>query len=348
MDTLIGNRIDSLSRTIVITGGAGYIGSVIAHHLVDMGYVVVVIDKKPLPIALRSCGSLFFFQGDCADPIVWDSIASQFTCDIVIHLAAFIEVGESVLRPAEYYDNNVAKLIAMMNCIRHSGIRGIIAASSSAVYGNPHELPTPEHHQRTPLSPYGRTKVMLEDILVDYHHAYGFNVALLRFANVSGGLPAYGLGECHEPEAHLIPRLINAVHQGQSFLLYGTDHATPDGTCMRDFVHVYDVARLHGLLLSLFCEREHLSPVVLNVGSGVGTSVQQMISHVSATMDKHIVVEEMPRRVGDAPYIVLDIRAAHELVGWQPIASDIKNIVTSAYHFHKWHSSPLSLSEITK
>lgn len=335
MINLMHNMLSHCSRrTIVITGGAGYIGSIVAHYLTQAGYAVVIIDIMHIPQALCHNINIFYFQGDYADVELWQKITTQFSCDFLIHLAAFIEVGESVLKPAAYYENNVAKFIRMLEIVRQAGITGIIAASSSAVYGNPCAVPIPEHHQRAALSPYGRTKMMLEDVLIDYHYAYGIKVAMLRFANVAGSLPEYGLGECHNPETHLIPRIISAIQQRQNFVLHGNDYPTPDGTCLRDFVHVYDVARLHGMLLDMFYIGNNEKPIVLNVGSGAGSSVRKVIATVESVMCNKVLIEEKQRRAGDTPTIILDISEAYQLVGWQPIASDLTNIVASACQFH--------------
>lgn len=323
------------SRTILITGGAGYIGSVTAHALISLGYFVVIIDTQFLPKSLADCPAIKFFHGDYADPLLWRAMTSTYTFDAVIHFAAFIEVGESVVLPAAYYENNVLKLISMLSLVKQANIRTVIAASSSAVYGNPLNYPMTEQHQRMPLSPYGRTKVMLEDILLDYHAAYGLNVALLRFANVAGALPDEQLGECHDPETHLIPRVMSALATGTTFFLQGNDYDTPDGTCLRDFVHVHDVARLHAMLLDLFYTQATPKAVVLNVGSGCATSVREIVAMVSSVMNKKVVLEERPRRPGDTSVIVLDISEAYKIVGWQPFMSDVRTIVESAVAFFK-------------
>jgi UDP-glucose 4-epimerase len=321
-------------RIVLITGGSGYIGSIVAHELIHLGYRIVVLDKRPLPFALQNNNNISFFQGDYADPDVWQKIMANWSCEVLIHLAACIEVGESFTDPARYYDNNVVKFIRMLDLMRQAHIPSIIAASSSAVYGDPRTIPMSEQHQRMPLSPYGRTKMMLEDILYDYHNAYEINIVILRFANVAGGLSGCLLGECHDPETHLIPRLISSVYSEQKFLLHGNDYPTADGTCVRDFVHVHDVARLHSMLLDMLYEQQITKPVVLNVGSGKGNSVRSVIAAVEATMQKMIILEEKPRRPGDAPSIVLDISAAYRLVRWQPLASDLTPIIVSACQFH--------------
>jgi len=320
------------SEAVIVTGGSGYIGSVTARELVNLGYHVVIIDKKPLPHALTNCTHIQFVQGDYSDEVIWNHICDYFHVRAVIHLAALIEVGESVADPAAYYDNNVLKFIRMLSYVRKANISTIIAASSSAVYGNPCAVPIDELHMRNPLSPYGRTKVILEDILCDYHAAYGLSVAIMRFANVAGAVLEYGLGEHHDPETHLIPRVIVELRAGNPLYIYGNDYDTPDGTCLRDFVHVHDVARLQALLVDKASQR-WTEPLVLNVGSGTAISVKEVIDVASEIVQKKAVLRASSRRPGDAQEIVLTIDKACQVLGWKPLISDIRTIIQSVYDY---------------
>lgn len=318
---------------IVVTGGAGYVGSVVVHELCALSYQVIVLDTKPLPQALQKNRAVVWCQGNYGDAAVWKRIREKYPCDAVIHLAASIEVAESVVDPLGYYHNNVGNVISMLQALRDMPLRCLIAASSSAVYGNPLTVPIAESHPRNPLSPYGRTKVMLEDILTDFQAAYGVKVGLLRFANVAGALPEARLGECHEPETHLIPRALRALHESTEFLVRGTDYATPDGTCLRDFVHVHDVARLHASLLGFLCTHDVAQPLIFNVGSGRASSVSQVLATVEQVTHRTLRRTEMPRRPGDASAIVLDIAAARNVLSWQPERSDLATIIRDAYAF---------------
>jgi UDP-glucose 4-epimerase len=298
-------------------------------------YYIVIIDAQPLPVVLTRYDRIVFYQGDCGNHTLWQKITETYRCEAVIHLAAFIEVAESVRDPSRYYHNNIRTFITMLDAVLVARIPLVIAASSSSVYGDPRVIPIPENHERRPLSPYARTKVMLEDILVDYHAAYGLKVGILRFANVAGALPEVGLGECHDPESHLIPRIFQALHTNTEFYIQGTDYPTQDGTCLRDFVHVYDVAHMHRLLLQYLMAHHNTDPIILNVGSGKGVSVREVLQSVQAVTRLSVQSKEIPRRPGDTPAIILDTREAMQLLNWKPERSDLAAIVHDAYTFYR-------------
>jgi UDP-glucose 4-epimerase len=315
-------------KKVLITGGAGYIGSVVTHELVQRGYGVIIVDRKPIAPIFRSCAEVHAVQADYADSVVVGALLRTYTIAAVIHLAAYIEVGESVHDPARYYDNNVKKILEFLELLRAARVQTIIAASSGAVYGNPHVLPMTEDHPCEPLSPYGRTKLILEWILRDYAAAYGITYGILRYSNVAGAMPELGLREAHEPETHLIPRLFSALHAQIPFVIRGTDYPTKDGTGVRDFIHVHDVARANSALVRYF-EHADAKSVILNISSGRGTSVRDVINVIHEVTGEELIVDNAPRRAGDAAEIVLSSQAASALFNWKPIYSDIRSIIAS-------------------
>lgn len=323
---------------IIVTGGAGYIGSVVAHALVTAGYKVSIVDHAPqekLPAVLRE--AVTYLSCDIADPLVADFFL-QNKVHAVIHLAASIEVGESVVEPERYYDNNLCKTMQLLRYMRIAHVPLIIAASSSAVYGPLNSdsqgapLPFREDDPCNPCSPYGRTKLVMEWVLRDYETAYGIRHGILRFCNVAGAVPKIGLGERHEPETHLIPCIMHAIAQGRTPCLFGADHPTPDGSCIRDFVHVLDVAQAHLLLLEYLLAGG--ASATCTLGSGVGSSVLEVIAALNTVMGTAYSPVIQPRRPGDPARIVADITRAHDLFGWQPQHSTLDEIVKSAAHFY--------------
>lgn len=323
---------------VVVTGGAGYIGSVVAHVLVTAGYQVSIVDHAPqeqLPAVLRD--KVTYLSCDIAHVVVAQFFL-QNKIHAVIHLAASIEVGESVVNPERYYDNNLCKTMQLLRFMRDANVPVIIAASSSAVYGSPHcdahgvPLPFREDDLCHPCSPYGRTKLAMEWVLRDYETAYGIQYGILRFCNVAGAVPEIGLGERHVPETHLIPCIMHAIAQGRTPLLFGADHPTPDGSCIRDYVHVLDVAQAHLLLLEYLLAGG--ASTTCTIGSGHGSSVLEVIAAINTVMGTSCLPVTHPRRTGDPARIVADITRAQSLLGWQPQHSSLDEIVKSAAHFY--------------
>jgi UDP-glucose 4-epimerase len=324
---------------IVITGGAGYIGSVVAHTLLSAGYRVTIIDHAPishLPTVLRERAT--YLCCNFADSLVADYFTAH-RIDALVHLAASIEVGASVTNPAHYYQNNVVKTIQLLDMARDTHIPVVIAASSSAVYGTQSaegETDIPRLREESacdPCSPYGRTKLMMEWILKDYETAYGMRYGLLRFCNVAGAVPGLGLGERHRPETHLIPCLIDALMHGQLGRVYGTDHPTPDGSCVRDFVHVADVAGIHAHLLDYLLAGGN--SLTCTVGSGEGSSVFEVLRAVQKALGQPESTPQLhARRPGDPAYLVADITLARTTLNWQPQQSALDYIVNSAVQFY--------------
>lgn len=319
---------------VVVTGGAGYIGSHIVHLLIQKGYQVVIIDhaeRQEHISLLPSQDYITMFKADFADELVLDHIFNNFTVDAVIHCAAFIEVGESVQDPHRFYENNVVKTHKLLKKMLTYNVKRFIFSSSCAVYGVPQEPVLTEAHARNPVSPYGNTKFFVEKMLEDYAQAYGLLYCSLRYFNAAGATPAYNLGERHTPETHLIPRLLKAAHEGSSFSLYGDDYPTPDGTCVRDYLHVRDLADAHWRA----CEylKEGNPSCALNLGTGVGFSVKQVCAAVEEHCQKKLVLAVHQRRAGDPTHLVADAVAARELLGWQPLHSSLERIIKDADQF---------------
>jgi UDP-glucose 4-epimerase len=319
-----------MRTTILITGGAGYIGSHIAHLLVDLDYQVVVVDTK-LPDPLWSHAHISLVKADIADKGTLASIFTTYNITMVIHTAAFIEVGRSTQEPALFYDNNIARGLALIDTMLLYGVKTLIFSSSCAVYGAPEKLPIAETHPKNPMSPYGKTKLMFELILEDYAQAYGLRFVNLRYFNVAGAWPERNLGEHHEPETHIVPLLLRAARDASLFLLFGTDHHTPDGTCIRDYVHVRDIAFAHAKAIAYLNAGN--SSQSFNIGSGNGTSIRKLINVVEHVAGSPVGINQRARRAGDPAILVADISKAREMLGWEPHYSHLETMVSSAYHY---------------
>lgn len=315
-------------KTILVTGGAGYIGSHASLLLSQSGYHVIILDSlvynQPHHFAWAT-----FINGDCSDKKLLEKIFSENKIEAVMHFAAFIQVGESVKDPLKFYDNNVANTITLLETMRKHNCDTFIFSSSCAVYGNPHIVPIPEEHEKNPMSPYGTSKLMVEIILQDAHIAYGLNYVCLRYFNAAGALPEYNLGEYHIPETHVIPLLLTAAQEQKPFYIFGDDYDTPDGTCIRDFLHVWDIAHAHLYAL------EHLKKGnpsdAFNLGTGNGISIQQLIDTVQKITNKKIEVKTADRRPGDPSMLIANASKAHDVLRWKPQFSDIEFIIKSAY-----------------
>ncbi len=326
------------SATILITGGAGYIGSHIALFFKQKGCNVILLDSllygQPFKFPWAIC-----VQGDIADSALVKSIIKSHQIDAVIHCAALIDVGKSIHDPLNFYDNNVVKTFRLLQTLIECSVKKIIFSSSCAVYGNPHHLPMHEAHPKNPISPYGRSKLMVEYMLEDFRHAFDLNYVALRYFNACGAMPEFGLCERHDPEIHLIPLLIRAAHEQKPFTIFGTDYPTPNGTAVRDFVHVWDIAHAHWL------SYEHLmhgkDSGAFNLGTGKGVSVREMVNAVERLLGIPIAITHGEPRAGDPAILVADATSAGDVLGWRPTCSDLETIVVSASkgekvrHFYK-------------
>lgn len=326
-----------MQKTVLITGGAGYIGSHIALLCAQEKYKVIIIDLF-LHHQIFNPEWATVIRGDYGDAALLDKLFKEYSIDMVIHCGAFIEVGKSVTDSLSFYENNVAKTIILLNVMRAHNITLFIFSSSCAVYGTPIITPIPDNHPKNPISPYGHSKLMIETVLEHAHHSYGMQYICLRYFNAAGALPEYGLGEHHIPETHLIPLLIEAAYKNKPFFIFGTDWPTPDGTCLRDFVHVWDIAHAHLKAIEYLKAGRQYPSNSFNLGTGHGYSVAQMIEAVTNVTGKKIMVELRPRREGDPAVLVADASKAHDLLNWQPKHSDLMSIVRSAHVFSMAHA----------
>ncbi len=327
---------------IVITGGAGYIGSHIAQLLLTKGYSLAIIDQVSCPWyiqALLAHTSSIYIQSDYADTTVLAQLFSHTSIETVIHCAAVIDVSESISNPKNYYNTNVVKTIQLLDMMIAYGVKRCIFSSSCALYGIPQTLPLTEHHPQQPLSPYGRTKLIIEMILHDYAHAYDLDYIALRYFNAAGALPDYYLGERHVPERHLIPRALEAAYTARPFTIFGIDYATPDGSCIRDYIHVRDVADAHWRALEYLKNKPHSKPIkpiqrAFNIGTGTGFSVLDVVAMIEQVTQTTLQVRHAPRRPGDAPVLVANYTQAYKYLEWAPRYSDLLSLITSAHEFH--------------
>jgi UDP-glucose 4-epimerase len=319
------------SQTILVTGGAGYIGSHTAFLLQKQGCKIIILDNLVHGTSYNHSWA-HFIQGDCGNAELLEQIFAEHKIDAIMHFAAFIEVGESVINPARYYANNVLKTLVLLDVMRKFSVNKFIFSSSAAVYGIPMTDVLEEDHPLHPINPYGATKAMVETILNDYSKAYGLNFVSLRYFNVGGALVSENLGETHHPETHLIPLLLRAGLQSKPFVVYGTDYETPDGTCIRDYLHVLDIAQAHTLALNYL--DQGMKSSVFNLGTGKGFSVQQMLDVTSHIIGKKIPYTIGQRRPGDPQKLVACACRAHELLNWKPHYT-LEDIISSAYQFEQ-------------
>jgi len=317
-----------MKQTILVTGGAGYIGSHTALLLVQQGYSVIVLDALVHNQTFNHPWTTFI-QGDCGDQTLLNQIFTTYNIAAIMHFAANIEVGESVKDPLKFYHNNVSNTVTLLQTMRTHDCNTLIFSSSCAVYGIPQTLPLTEDHPKNPISPYGRTKLMIEHILYDCAQAYGLQFVALRYFNAAGALPEYGLSEQHEPETHIIPLLLRAAQQKKPFSIFGTDHPTKDGTCIRDFLHVWDIAHAH--LQAMHHLQQGLPSDMFNLGTGKGVSVKTMVAEIETICQTSIKVIYTEKRAGDPPILIADPSKAYNILSWKPRFSDLTFILQSAY-----------------
>lgn len=319
--------------SILICGGAGYIGSNINKLLTRKGYDTIVFDN--LVYGHREFVKWGrFIQGDLSDTAAINRVFDENKIDAVFHFAAYAYVGESVKEPAKYYHNNVTCTLNLLEAMRKHGCDKIVFSSTCATYGIPETVPITEDMPQNPINPYGATKLMVERIFKDYATAYGLKFAVLRYFNAAGADPDGEIGEWHNPETHLIPLVLDAASGArESIKVFGTDYPTPDGTCVRDYIHVYDLATAHLLAL------EHLNhggkSDFFNLGNAKGTSVLEVIEAVKKVTGKTFRADYDPRRPGDPPMLVGSSEKATTVLGWEPKYADIESIVTHAWNWYQ-------------
>ena len=319
-------------RRILVTGGAGYIGSHACKSLARAGFEPVAYDNLVY-------GHRWAVQwgplevGDIADHERLVGVLEQYRPEAVIHFAAFAYVGESVQDPAKYYRNNVCGSVALLEAMRTADIRRIVCSSTCATYGVPRQVPIPDSHPQDPINPYGWSKRMIEQALRDYAQAYEFSCCALRYFNAAGADPDGETGEVHDPETHLIPNVLKAATgELEHVSIFGDDYDTPDGTCIRDYIHVSDLADAHVLALAAL-EAPGFS--AYNLGTETGHSVTEIIDAAEAIVGRPIPKRSAPRRAGDPPRLVADARRAKRELGWSPKWAGIEDVVGTAW---RWES----------
>ncbi|MET9671463.1 UDP-glucose 4-epimerase GalE [Streptomyces sp. NPDC006475] len=309
----------------LVTGGAGYVGSVVAQHLLEAGHEVTVLDNLSTGFREGVPAGAAFVEGDIRDAAKW--LDDSF--DAVLHFAAFSQVGESVLKPEKYWDNNVGGTMALLAAMRSAGVRTLVFSSTAATYGEPVSTPITETDPTAPTSPYGASKLAVDHMITGEAAAHGLAAVSLRYFNVAG---AYGsCGELHDPESHLIPLVLQvALGRRESISVFGDDYPTPDGTCVRDYIHVADLAEAHLLALDAAAPGEHL---ICNLGNGNGFSVREVVDTVRRVTGHPVPEVVAPRRGGDPAVLVASARTARERLGWQPSRADLAGIVSDAWAF---------------
>ncbi|WP_030007471.1 UDP-glucose 4-epimerase GalE [Picosynechococcus sp. NKBG042902] len=323
-------------KTVLVTGGAGYIGSQAVLSLQRRGYRVIVLDNLVYGHRdlVASVLKAELIVGDTGDRPLLDQIFADHKIDAVMHFAAYAYVGESVTAPAKYYRNNVVGTLTLLEAMIAAGVTQFVFSSTCATYGEPSEIPIPEAHPQNPINPYGMSKLMVEKMLWDFDRAYGLRSVMFRYFNAAGADPEGNLGEDHNPETHLIPLvLFAALGKRDSISIFGTDYPTPDGTCVRDYIHVSDLADAHVLGLEYLLQGGVTE--AFNLGNGNGFSVKEVIEAARKITAKEIKAIATDRRPGDPPSLVGSSEKARTILGWQPQYADLETILKHAWHWHQ-------------
>ncbi|AFZ19839.1 UDP-glucose 4-epimerase GalE [Allocoleopsis franciscana] len=327
--------------TILVTGGAGYIGSHAVLALREAGYEVVILDNLVYGHRdiVETVLKVELIEGDIADRALLDKIFKTREFAAVMHFAAYAYVGESVGQPAKYYRNNVTGTLTLLEAMCDAGIKNFVFSSTCATYGVPEQIPVSEDQPKQPINPYGMSKLMVEHILDDFDHAYGLRSVRFRYFNAAGADPQGRLGEDHSPETHILPLvLLTAMGKRESISIYGTDYDTPDGTCLRDYIHVTDLAQAHILGLEYLLKGG--STEVFNLGNGQGFSIREVIEAARVVTGRPIAVTLADRRPGDPPILVGSGEKAKQVLGWNPQYADLETILKHAWQWHqKRHES---------
>jgi len=320
--------------SILVTGGAGYIGSHVVKELPEQGYQPIVYDNLQTGHR-KSVKNALFIEGDLADSEKLHKTFQSYSIDAIMHFAADCLVGESVGNPLKYFKNNVKNSIQLLETMDEFDIRKIIFSSSAAVYGEPKKIPIPEEHPCSPTNPYGETKLIFEKVLQAYLEAGKFNFISLRYFNAAGADPAGELGEDHSPETHLIPVGIKAVLTGDSIPIFGANYDTPDGTCIRDYIHVTDLACAHILALKRLEGGGNSGSY--NLGNGNGYSVREVVEMIRKVTKRNVTTIASPRRPGDPARLVASSEKIKKELGWTPKYPDLETIVETAWQWHRKH-----------
>ena len=318
---------------VLVTGGAGYIGSVVADQLLRGGHSVTVLDNLVMGWREAVPADADFVQADTGDEAALEQLFATRGFDAVMHFAALIEAGESVKFPEQYFDNNSLQTLTLLRVMLKHKVLRFVFSSTAAVYGEPQSVPIPEDHPLAPTNPYGESKLIVEKMLAWIHNAHGLRYASLRYFNAAGATPARG--EAHRSESHLIPLILQVPLGQREFIsIFGTDYPTKDGTCIRDYIHVDDLAAAH--LLALQGLETH-AQLICNLGSGSGFSVREIIDLARQVTGHPIPVRECPRRAGDAAVLIASSGKIRRLLGWNLQYPDVESIIASAWQWHKSH-----------
>src|SRR5271165_5849628 len=318
---------------ILLTGGAGYIGSVVADHLLRAGHTVTVLDNLIMGWREAVPARAEFIHADTGDEAALDALFATHHFDAVMHFAALIEAGESVKVPEQYFDNNSLRSLTLLRVMLKHNVLRLVFSSTAAVYGEPQSVPIVEEHPLFPTNAYGESKLIVERMLRWFHSAHGLRYASLRYFNAAGATPARG--EAHRSESHLIPLILQVLlGQREAFSIFGTDYATKDGTCIRDFIHVDDLASAHVLALQGLESHETL---ICNLGSGSGFSVREIVAIARKVTGHDIPVLERPRRPGDPAVLIASSEKIRRVLGWNPQHPAGEGIIASAWQWHKTH-----------
>lgn len=322
-----------MEKKILVTGAAGYIGGFMLRVLQDRGYAPIALDNLSRGNRDVVPENVPFYQGNVGDEEIVNKITSEHQILGVIHFAGYISMKESMDNPEIYFENNTFQTLKLLEALKKNNIRDIIFSSTAGVYGNPERIPIGEDDRKIPTNPYGESKLMVEKILSWYQRNFGINFAALRYFNACGAQLDGSLGEEHKPETHILPLAIQAAINDEEFTLYGTDYKTPDGTCVRDYIHVLDLAEAHILAL----EKIICSPgaYYYNVGTGKGLSNKEVVEKLKEVSGKDLRVKFAERRPGDADELVADVTKIKTELGFEPKYSDLQTIIESAW---KWHS----------
>jgi UDP-glucose 4-epimerase len=318
---------------ILVVGGAGYIGSHVGKELFKKGHHPIIYDNLVYGHKdFAKWGD--FVEADLSDKMALDNVFRRYSVEAVMHFSAYAYVGESINNPAKYYTNNVANTLNLLSTMLEYGVKYLIFSSSCAVYGNPQTIPIPEDHPIKPISPYGWSKVMVERIISDYESAYGLKYISLRYFNAAGADPDGEIGEDHDPETHLIPLALDAALGRKDFVrIFGTNYDTPDGTCIRDYIHVTDLANVH--VIGLERLKQDSRSGIFNLGNGRGFSVREVIDAASSVTGIRIKAIRGERRPGDPPVLIASSKKAKKELGWKPKYPELETIIEHAWNWHK-------------
>lgn len=321
---------------ILVTGGAGYIGSHCVLSLLEQKHDVLIFDNLSTGHIetveeLKKNGHVTFYHGDLLNKDDLKKIFSNYNIDAVIHFAAFSQVGESVLNPKKYYTNNVIGTINLLNTMIEFNVKKIVFSSTAATYGEPLYVPIDEKHPQSPINPYGKTKLIIENIMDDYDKAYGIKSVRLRYFNVIGADIKKRVGEWHDPETHLVPNILKSTFGNDKiFELYGEDYDTKDGTCVRDYINIEDLANAHILALKYLDNNGKTD--FFNLGTNEGNTVKEIFNICEEIIQKNIKIKQMPKRAGDPAKLIADNTKAKEILGWAP-QKNISESILSAYNW---------------